>query len=556
MNPLKKTLLSLCGLFVFFGYCQSRQKKIDSLEVLLNTSKNDSINTTRQIQLGILTYVSNPNKSTQYLKQALKNLNAKYPYADKAKSIAVVYDYLAVIERRKNNYDTALNYHIKSLKIRKQLNDSLLIGKSYHDFAKLFSAKREYDKAIYYIKKALPLCKTDSIKYGGALRNYGKFLYLKKEYTNALKLLDSAALFFKKNPLNLADVNTIYSKIYRTQNKLNLSLHLLKENLNLYSKLEEMERKANIFIDMAIIYRKQKKYSTALAYLDSAETYHKKNKNKKVVSNIFYERYQIFIQQKNHKKALNNYVTYKKYSDSVFTTEKIQKVTQLEINYENDKKEAIAKVTYAANKKQLEEVVKTQRVQKQLYAILLLLSILGIITLVIIYRNKQRINAEKMQKVELETALLNEKTVFLQYKINRLLADHNMQSDFKDGLIKNIKSLKNKSSTKALINEYQSILIQLENQVKTETRTTKISGASTLKDDVGFELKLAETYPQLTKSEREMCQFIFLNLSLKEIMNIKNTTLPSVKSTRYRIRKKMEVPKTIDLELFVQNLFK
>ena len=39
-------------------------------------------------------------------------------------------------------------------------------------------------------------------------------------------------------------------------------------------------------------------------------------------------------------------------------------------------------------------------------------------------------------------------------------------------------------------------------------------------------------------------------------MNIKNTTLPSVKSTRYRIRKKMEVPKTIDLELFVQNLFK
>jgi len=73
--------------------------------------------------------------------------------------------------------------------------------------------------------------------------------------------------------------------------------------------------------------------------------------------------------------------------------------------------------------------------------------------------------------------------------------------------------------------------------------------------DLDFEAKLAKQYPELTKSEREMCSLIRLNLSIKEIMAIKNTTTSSVKNYRYRIRKKLKIPKGEELERFIENLF-
>ena len=63
-----------------------------------------------------------------------------------------------------------------------------------------------------------------------------------------------------------------------------------------------------------------------------------------------------------------------------------------------------------------------------------------------------------------------------------------------------------------------------------------------------------ELYPNLTKTEREVCALLRLNLSIKEISSIRNATTDSVKASRYRIRKKLEVPSGVELEHFIQSL--
>lgn len=555
MNTLKKTLIFFCCFGVFIGYSQTKQQQIDSLKWLLKSTHNDSIFLNYQLQLGKLLYDHNTKEAELYFKQVLKSLDSTYLFPNKLQIKSVSYDYLGNIERRKNNYDKALEYYLKSLTLKEQTKDSLKIGKSYHDIAKLFSAKREYDKAIFYIKKSLKLRKNNPFSYGETLRNYGKFLYLKKDYPAALKILDSATFFLNKSPLHMADVNTVYAKIYRTQGKLYESLKILNRNLDIYNTFEKREKKANIYIDIAVVYKKLNESKKALKYLDSAETIHNEFKNKKVISNIFFERYQIFNAKKDHKKALENYLVFKKYSDSVFTTQQISRVAQLEIDYKNDKKEAINRLIVEANKKQLKEVAKTERLKKQLYAILFILSLLGLIILFIIYRNKQRIQLEKMEKKGLETALLNEKTVFMQYKIDQLLANNKMRTDFKEELVSKVKKLKTQANSNQLMSKYQSILIQLENQIKTEERVTTLTSKKATVNADGFELKLAKAYPELTKAEREICNLIYLNLSSKEIVNVRNVSISSVKSARYRIRKKLAIPKNIEIELFIKHLF-
>lgn len=555
MNTIKKTLLFFCCFGLSIGYSQSKKEQIDSLKWLLKSTKNDSIFLDYQLQLGRLLYDYNTNEAEFYFKQILKSLDSTYLFSNKLQIKYLSFDYLGSIKRRKNNYDKALEYYLKSLTLKEQTNDSLKIGKSYHDIAKLFSAKREYNKAIFYIKKSLKLRKNAPLNYGETLRNYGKFLYLKKEYIKALKVLDSAVFFLQESPLHMADVNTVYAKIYRTQNKLNKSLEILNSNIDIYNTFEKREKKANVYIDIAIVYKKLNESKKALKYLDSAETIHKEFKNKKVISNIFLERYHIFNKKTNYKKALENYLTYKKYSDSVFTTQQISRVAQLEIDYVNDKKEAINRLIVKANKKQLKEIAKRQRLQKQLYAILLILSVLGIIILVIVYKNKQRIQLEKIEKKGLETALLNEKTVFMQYKIDQLLANNKMRTHFKEELINKVKKLKTQANSSQLISKYQSILIQLENQIKTEERVTTLTSKKPTENADGFELKLAKAYPELTKAEREICSLIYLNLSSKEIVNVRNVSVSSVKSARYRIRKKLAIPKNVEIELFIKHLF-
>ncbi len=67
-------------------------------------------------------------------------------------------------------------------------------------------------------------------------------------------------------------------------------------------------------------------------------------------------------------------------------------------------------------------------------------------------------------------------------------------------------------------------------------------------------ITLQQSYSELTKGEREVCAFLRLNLSIKEIMTIRNVSSDSVKSMRRRIRKKMNVRSEIELEKYIREL--
>lgn len=72
--------------------------------------------------------------------------------------------------------------------------------------------------------------------------------------------------------------------------------------------------------------------------------------------------------------------------------------------------------------------------------------------------------------------------------------------------------------------------------------------------NAAFYERLETRYPQLRKSERELCAYIKLGLSSKEMATVKQTSLNTINVTRYRIRKKLGLEKGTDLDTFIRQI--
>ncbi len=122
MNKSLLTLLTKIGLPLFLNtqrvYAQNQQK-IDSLLICLEEETVDTLKVNILNELGLEFTKTKPEKAKIYAKQAL-SLGMKCVYK---KGIAFSYKIIGYTNILKGNYSEALEYHLKSLKIYKEINN-------------------------------------------------------------------------------------------------------------------------------------------------------------------------------------------------------------------------------------------------------------------------------------------------------------------------------------------------------------------------------------------------------------------------------------------------
>jgi len=70
----------------------------------------------------------------------------------------------------------------------------------------------------------------------------------------------------------------------------------------------------------------------------------------------------------------------------------------------------------------------------------------------------------------------------------------------------------------------------------------------------GIYFNLKELHPELSETEIKYCLLTKLNLSLKETANILMVSPDTVKHTRSRIKRKMEIPKELTLKDYMDQI--
>ena len=72
--------------------------------------------------------------------------------------------------------------------------------------------------------------------------------------------------------------------------------------------------------------------------------------------------------------------------------------------------------------------------------------------------------------------------------------------------------------------------------------------------DKEFFDKIKVKHPELTSNDLRLCAYLRLNLSSKEIAPLLNISVKSVEIKRYRLRKKMDLPREVNLTDYIIQL--
>ena len=539
--------------FLFLYLISSGQEK-DTTYVRLKKELIDASSVEEKVQslfnLSNHTIEKNISESEDYLIQAEKIINTGKKIKNKEKLLADVYSKIGVIYYRRGNYSDAISLYLKAKQIYDAIDDIPNICELLHNIGVVYRFQGENEKAIRNFKEVIELNKQikDTFRIAAAYNMMGVSYRRLKKLDSALICYDTAKTFFRrinrKNDVIRVDNNL--STLYAIQGRFDKSIPIKLRNVEYQKKAGEMMSLSILYYNLSRDYSRTGNNEKALKYADSSLTVAKKLGYKIRISRGFLRKSNVYKSMGRYQDAYQSYVNYKVYADSLYNVASIKRIQELELKYEFDKQ-----------KNELERLSKEQESQVKLYIFLFVLAlVVGGVVGFLIYRNytaRVRIVKEKLEKEKLKEELLLEKVKVSESELKSLVADNSMRLQFITELSEQIKGDKKATDSKDIHQYTQALVLKLQQQITTEN---KLSAIQDRIEEVnrGFDKKIIETYPSLTKTEREVCALLRVNLSIKEIASIRNATTDCVKASRYRIRKKLQVPSGLELEHFIQSL--
>ena len=366
-----KHLITLTLLFIYsVSFSQKQgQARIDSLLIQLNKAKEDTNKANILYDLSDTYEEINPDEGIKYGIQGLElaeklnyttligkinncigmNYDSKsdYPKALEfyfkalkkheedayKKGIATDMTNIGVVYLHQSDYPKALDYYFKALKLFEELNHKNGIAYNIGNIGLVYWYQNNYPKALEYYVKTLKIFEELNDKFGVAssLFNIGNVYNKQADYLKALEFYYKACNTYKefgsKNNLApvLGNIGDTYLTIATDSNKTLLN-KLFAGNKTLALQ------KAKLYVDSAIVIEKEFGNLRGL------------NGNFKLLS-------EIQSLMGDHKGALISFKNYIEARDSIFNIEKTKSITQMQMKYEKEKKDAIFVVELNKQKK-------------------------------------------------------------------------------------------------------------------------------------------------------------------------------------------------------------
>jgi len=384
-----------------------------------------------------------PKALEHYLK-ALKLFEAlgdKQGIAKSLGNIGIVYDY-------QSNYPKALEYYFKVLKMSEESGDKSGIAAFLGNIAVVYKNQSNYSKALEYSSKALDIYQELGDTYGIAinLNNIGVVYDDQSDYYKALeyyfkelKLLEDLA---DKDAIavTLANIGAVYFSVATDSSNTMSTSQLNKPFSGNKTKLLQL---AKVYTDSSINIFKE------LGHLNN-------------LSGVYEQLSEIQTHTGDYKGAVISYKNYATFKDSVFNIEKEKKITENAMQYEFDKKEAIAK---AEQEKKDAIAEHTRNLQYVAIGAFLLLGIF------LLYGYTQKNKA----KIKIEKAYTDLKSTQQQ-----LIQSAKMASlgELTAGIAHEIQNPLN------FVNNFSEVSNELLDEMKTELATGNEQEAKTIADDV------------------------------------------------------------------------
>ncbi len=245
--------------------------------------------------------------SFSFAKKALK-ISVSYleeNHLEKANSYDNIGKYYQL---EKVDFDTALGYYEKALRIRKKASHE--IARSYVNIGMIYKFKGDYEKGLNFLFKAVKISSND-IEVSNALRKIGGVFFKMDQYEKALHYYKES-LEIRENHLEdghmlIADSYKGIGGVYRKMNSNELALKCYGNVLNIFiSNKLKGPRLAGVYVDIGIVQKKMGNLNKALEFYERALRIRKKyyGENHPVLVNSYFNMGYVYMRKKMFAEAL------------------------------------------------------------------------------------------------------------------------------------------------------------------------------------------------------------------------------------------------------------
>jgi signal transduction histidine kinase len=376
-------------------------------------------------------------ENLKFLETFIKPSKDSFDYADMYGNYGMMYG-------MQSKYDTSIQFYEKSIGINERHNNNTALPGNYSNIAIGFQQLSNFPQALYYQQKSLKLAEENKNESSQAytLVNMGITYTQIRDSARGEQAYKKSILLAKKNELKNVELYgyTNLSSLYINQSKWKdgyefaMKAALLAEkmgdlgiqasslskaavslaNTGEFSEAMALAKKGILIADsskqplniyqgfssMGSVLKLQKKYAEAITFYEKAFSVLNQTDAYGIdYGQAYKELSECYEETGNFNKALDAYKKYATIEDSVRSKDNIQKATELTMNYDFEKKQAVAGAVQA-------RVNAEARLRQLLLLGGLLLALFVAIAGWRAYRNKQKANRIlEIQKSEIQSTM-------------------------------------------------------------------------------------------------------------------------------------------------------
>jgi tetratricopeptide (TPR) repeat protein len=574
MKILNKNIVALVFICPILLFAQE-ETKVDSLLRLVEIQE-DTILIKTYRELFIATITKEPKKSKPYLDAALeqvKNVNSKkfealltkdqgvyyYYTSDYAQAkrfyekaislfeqlnddgqLSAIYNNLGIIQKYMGLPEKSLESHLKSLRLKEKLGKhGMPLAASYMNIGVLHYELGNLETSNDYYKKAEAICLKENQEWHLSMVRSNLAINMEKEgrIDEALTYYLKSISYYEKNnyQIELAKQFTLIGALYLDLDSLRLAKDYFYRSLKLSEEKGEPQLVGLSLRNLGDIHFKEKKYQEALANFKSALAISKETATETRMITDYLRLSKTYAALGNFQKAYNfGKLHFEKY-DTIFKQENIEKLNELEIQYQTEKKEQQI-VLQEKEIVVLEQEAEISNLQKLVLGGGLALSLL--VVSFGFYSFRQKIKRNRLEKEKLDSELAYKK---------KELTTHALHLAKKNEVLENVKLKAKELKVKEGASGYQELIktINFDQQDDKNWESFTQYFEQVHKD---FAVTVQNKYPEVTKNELRFMALLKMNMSSKEIATILNISTDGIKKARQRLRKKMNLTPEDSLE--------